>query len=146
SRVAPSDLQVPGSAPLSPSGASATLTPLQGTPAGLTFLGRRITPLTRRRLDNFRANKRGFWSLWIFLVLFGASLGAELIANDRPILIRYDGAYYVPALHSYPETAFGGFFPTEAKYRDPEVRRLIEEKGWILWPPIPLRYDTITNA
>jgi microcin C transport system permease protein len=131
---------------LSPSAAASPLTPLQGTPSGLTFLGRRITPLTRRRLDNFRANKRGFWSLWIFLVLFVASLAAELIANDRPILVRFDGAFYVPVLHSYPETTFGGFFPTEAKYTDPEVRKLIEEKGWILWPPIPFSYDTITDA
>jgi microcin C transport system permease protein len=123
-----------------------TLTPLQGTPAGLIFLGRRITPLTRRRLDNFRANKRGFWSLWIFLVLLGVTLAADFVANDRPLLVRFDGAYYVPVLHAYPETAFGGFFPTEAKYTDPAVRQLIEEKGWIVWPPIPFRFDTITDA
>jgi len=116
------------------------------SPARPTFLGRRITPLTRRRLDNFRANKRGFWSLWIFLVLFGITLVAEVIANDRPLLIRYDGAYYVPVLHNYPETTFGGFFPSEAKYSSPAVQKLIEEKGWIVWPLIPFSYDTITYA
>jgi microcin C transport system permease protein len=143
--VAPRDLQTPGLSPISTIGARA-IPPLQGTPAALTFLGRRITPLTRRRLDNFSANRRGFWSLWIFLVVFGVTLVAELIANDRPLLIRYDGAFYMPVFHSYPETTFGGFFPTEADYTDPEVKSLIEAKGWILWPPIPYRYDTITNA
>src|SRR6266576_449408 len=87
-------------------------------PAGDVFLGRRITPLTRRRLDNFRANRRGFWSLWIFLVLFIASLFAEFIANDRPLLIQYDGAYYLPVFRNYPETVFGGFLPSEADYPD----------------------------
>jgi microcin C transport system permease protein len=144
--VTPPDLQTPVSAPLSPSGAAGTLTPLRGSAAGLTFLGRRITPLTRRRLDNFRANKRGFWSLWIFLVLFGVTLFAEFIANDRPLLIRYDGGLYMPVFHSYPETIFGGVFPTEADYHDPEVKQLIEAKGWIVWPLIPYRYDTITSA
>src|SRR5213078_5346940 len=100
-------------------------------PAGDTFLGRRITPLTRRRLDNFRANRRGFWSLWIFLVLFVASLFAEFIANDRPLLIQYDGGYYLPVLHDYPETTFGGDFPSETDYRDRAVIQLIEAKGWI---------------
>src|SRR5258706_1786399 len=115
-------------------------------PAGDTFLGRRITPLTRRRLDNFRANRRGFWSLWIFLVLFIASLFAEFIANDRPLLIQYDGAYYFPVFRNYPETAFGGFLPSEAYYRDPAVAQMINEKGWIVWPLIPFNYRTITDA
>jgi microcin C transport system permease protein len=121
-------------------------TPVAVRPVAPTFLGRKISPLTRRRLDNFRANKRGFWSLWIFLVLFGVTLFAELIANDRPILVRFDGAFYVPVFRSYPETAFGGVFPTEADYRDPEVKKLIEDKGWIVWPLIPFHYDTITDA
>ena len=102
-----------------------------------------LSPLTRRRLHNFRANRRGFWSLWIFLAMFAISLFADLIANDRPILIRYDGAYYLPILKTYPETAFGGIFETEAVYSDPEVKKLIEEKGWMVWPIIPYRYDTI---
>jgi len=114
--------------------------------AGDTFLGRKITPLTRRRLENFRGNRRGFWSLWIFLVLFVVTLFAELIANDRPLLIRYDGAFYSPMIRNYPETIFGGYFPTEADYRDPAVIQLITAKGWIVWPLIPFRYDTITSA
>ena len=111
--------------------------------AASTFLGRGITPLTQRRLQNFRANTRGYWSLWIFLVLFGLSLFAEFLANDRPLLIRYDGQFYYPIFAVYPETTFGGIFETEAAYRDPEVKQLIEEKGWMLWPPIPYSYDTI---
>ncbi len=106
-------------------------------------LSRRLSPLTRRRLHNFRANRRGFWSLWIFGVLFGLSLLAEGIANDRPLVVRFDGALYFPVVRAYPETTFGGAFPTEAVYRDPAVIGMIREKGWLLWPPIPFRYDTI---
>ena len=91
-----------------------------------------LSPLARRRLANFRANRRGFWSLWIFLLLFTVSLFAEFIANDKPILVRYDGAFYMPIFRSYPETTFGGEFPTEADYRDPYVIELIQEKGWII--------------
>ena len=105
-------------------------------------LGFAIRPLTRRRLENFKANKRGFWSLWIFLFLFVVSLFAEVIANDRPILIAYDGDFYTPFLVSYAETEFGGEFPTEADYTDPFVVELVEKKGWILWPPIRFSYDT----
>ena len=107
------------------------------------FLGLRITPLTRRRLANFRANKRGFWSLWLFLILFFVSLFAELIANDKPILVRYENQFYVPILKDYPETVFGGFLETETEYADPEVRELIEEKGWILWPLVRFSYDSV---
>ncbi|HEV8143723.1 MAG TPA: ABC transporter permease [Methylomirabilota bacterium] len=102
-----------------------------------------LSPLARRRLASFRAHRRGHWSLWIFLVLFVISLGAELVANDRPLLVRYEGAFYVPALRVYPETTFGGEMPTEAEYRDPGVRQLIEPRGWMLWAPIPYRYDSI---
>ncbi len=102
-----------------------------------------LPPLARRRLANFRANRRGYWSLWIFLVLFGISLGAELIANDRPLLIEYAGHLYVPIFREYPETTFGGTFPTEADYRDPFVQEKIRAHGWMLWPPIPFHYDTI---
>ena len=115
-------------------------------PAGDVFLGRRITPLTRRRIDNFVANRRGFWSLWIFLLLFITSLFAEFLANDRPLLVRYDGAFYLPVLRNYPETTFGGDFPSEADYRDPAVTKLINAKGWLVWPLIPFSYDTITSA
>jgi microcin C transport system permease protein len=108
-----------------------------------TFLGIRITPLTRRRLRNFRANRRGFWSLWIFLLLFGISIFAEVIANDRPLLVRFDGAYYFPILKTYPETTFGGEFETEADYRDPYVEKLIDARGYMIWPLIPYSYNTI---
>ncbi len=114
--------------------------------AGDTFLGRRITPLTRRRIENFKANRRGFWSLWIFLALFGVTLCAEFIANDRPLVVSYDGSLYFPVLHDYAETSFGGDFPTETDYRDPEVVKLISAKGWMIWPLIPYSYDTITSA
>src|SRR3954464_170335 len=85
--------------------------------AGDVFLGRRITPITRRRIENFKANRRGFWSLWVFLVLFIASLFAEFIANDRPLLVSYEGSLYVPVLRDYPETTFGGFLPSQTDYR-----------------------------
>jgi ABC-type microcin C transport system duplicated ATPase subunit YejF/ABC-type microcin C transport system permease subunit YejE len=103
----------------------------------------RLSPITRRRIENFRANKRGFWSLWIFLALFLVSLFAEFIANDKPLLVRFDGAFLSPVFVAYPETRFGGEFETEADYRDPFVSELIEAKGWILWPPIRYSYRTI---
>ncbi|MDQ2694504.1 MAG: ABC transporter permease [Pseudomonadota bacterium] len=106
-------------------------------------LGIAVTPMTRRRLARFRANKRGFWSLWIFLLLFFISLFAEFIANDKPLLVRYQGDFYVPVLRDYPETAFGGFFPTAADYRDPFLQELINENGWMLWPPVRFSHDTI---
>jgi microcin C transport system permease protein len=103
----------------------------------------RLNPINQRRLTNFRANRRGYVSLHLFLVLFVLSLFAELIANDRPLLIFYDGQYYWPTFEAYPETTFGGFFPTEATYTDPAVQELIAEKGWAVWPPIPYSYDTV---
>jgi microcin C transport system permease protein len=109
----------------------------------LTVLGIRVTPLTHRRFANFRANRRGFWSLWIFLAVFGASLFAEFIANDRPLLIEYDGRYFFPVFTDYPETVFGGDLPIAADYRDPDVRQEIDAKGWIVWPLIPFAYNTI---
>jgi len=115
-------------------------------PPGDVFLGRRITPITRRRIENFKANRRGFWSLWVFLALFVTSLFAEFIANDRPLLVRYDGGFYVPVLSNYPETTFGGDFPSQTAYRDPAVIQLIEAKGWIVWPLIPFDHRTITDA
>ena len=88
-----------------------------------------VTPLNRRRLDNFKKNRRGFWSLWIFLILFALSLFAELIANDKPYLIWYKGEFFFPAIFEYPETVFGGDFPTEADYTDVFVQELIEKDG-----------------
>ena len=97
----------------------------------------------KRRVRTFKANRRGYWSLWIFSALFIATLFAEVVANDEPLLVRYGGAFYFPAFQAYPETMFGGFLETEADYSDPEVQELIEEKGWIVWPLIPFSFDTI---
>jgi microcin C transport system permease protein len=112
-------------------------------PTADRFLGQKISPLTRRRLDSFRRNRRGFWSLWIFLAVFLVTLFAEFIANDRPILVRFDGAWYFPVLTNYPETTFGGEFPTASDYRDPAVKKLIAARGWMIWPVIPFSYGTI---
>ena len=102
-----------------------------------------LSPLNQRRWANFKRNRRGWWSFWIFSVLFILSLGAEFIANDKPFLIEYDGGTYFPGLVAYPETTFGGDFETEADYRDPYLQNLIHEKGgWIVWPPIRYSYST----
>src|SRR5690606_27038573 len=94
------------------------------------------SPVNQRRLQNFRANKRGYWSFWIFLVLFILSLGAELIANDNPVLVSYQDKLYYPMFKTYPETEFGGFLPTETSFRDPFIIEVIESDGWLIWPPI----------
>ncbi|MBK0326415.1 ABC transporter permease [Rhodobacteraceae bacterium F11138] len=132
-----------------------------------------LSPLNARRWRNFRRNGRAFWSLWIFAILFGLSLFAEFIANDKPILVQYRGEYFTPIFNFYPETAFGGDFQTEAIYRDPEVQCLIEsggldlcfddpegimaqaktgvvdgepiEPGWTIWPPIPYSFNTTVD-
>jgi microcin C transport system permease protein len=95
------------------------------------------------RRQRFRRNRRGYVSLWIFIGFFGLSLFSELLANDRPLLIRYAGDFYFPLTSAYPETAFGGEFEAEADYRDPYVGDLIEADGWMLWPPVRFAYDTI---
>lgn len=100
-------------------------------------------PLNAARWTRFKSNRRGFWSLWIFLLLFIVSLFAELIANDKPLLIQYDGAWYTPVFQQYSETQFGGEFDTEADYTDPYVIELIEDKGQIIWPLIRFHYSTI---
>ncbi|MCH9783166.1 MAG: ABC transporter permease [Gammaproteobacteria bacterium] len=100
-------------------------------------------PIWRRQWRAFRRNRRGFWSLGLFLVLFVVSLGAEFVANDRPIMVQYQGDLYFPVFKTYPETTFGGLFETEANYRDPYVAELIEDDGWMLWPPIRYSHDTI---
>ena len=111
-----------------------------------TFLDFRITPLNRRRIENFKANKRGYWSFWIFIVIFVLSLFAELIANDKPLLIYFEGAFYSPVVTVYPETAFGGDFETEADYSDPYLIELIKKGGWMIKPIIPYSFDThVTN-
>ena len=102
-----------------------------------------LSPLNRRRLANFKRNRRGYWSFLVFSVLFVLSLFAEVIANDKPILLEYDGAYYFPVLKAYPETTFGGDFETQADYRDPYLQKLIAGKGgWMIWPPIRYSYST----
>lgn len=100
------------------------------------------SPLNQRRYANFKANKRGYYSLWIFSVLFVLTLFAELLANDKPLLVYYDGGLYTPIAEVYAETEFGGEFETEADYRDEYVVDLIEGKGWMIWPPIRYSYDT----
>jgi microcin C transport system permease protein len=102
-----------------------------------------LTPLDRRRLDAFCRNRRGFWSLWIFLALFAVTLAAELVANDRPVVVRYDGALYFPLVKDYPEVTFGGDFKTYTDYRDTYIIQKIEEKGWALWPPVRFDYRAI---
>ena len=133
-----------------------------------------LSPLNQRRWRNFRANKRAFWSLVLFSILFGLSLFAEVLANDKPLLVRHNGAFYLPILRFYPETAFGGDFQTEAVYRDVEVQCLIVaagsqacwddpegvlaevrasgtaagepvQTGWIIWPPIPYSFNTVND-
>ena len=106
------------------------------------LFGVRVRPLTLRRWAAFKANRRGFLSAIVFLILFVTSLFAELIANDRPILVMYNGGIYWPVFTDYPETTFGGTFTTGANYKDPFVQKLIDDKGWAVWPPIPFNYRT----
>ena len=105
--------------------------------------GLSLSPLNQRRWQNFKSNRRGYWSFWIFCVLFVVTLFAELIANDRPLLVKFDGKLYFPSVISYSETTFGGDFETAADYRDPFLQKLIAEKGgWTVWPPIRYSYHT----
>ena len=104
----------------------------------------RLTPLTRRRLQRFRSNRRGWWSLWIFVILFITTLLAEVIANDKPFMVYFKGEVYFPIVKAYPETTFGGDFLTEADYRNPYLSELIERDGWALWPIV--RYHHRTGA
>ena len=105
-----------------------------------------VSPLTRRRLTVFRKHRRGFWSLWVFLVLFVLSLFAEFLANDRPLVIRFENHWYFPVLQDYAEDAFGPqFMPLSADYTDPELHAWIEQHGWMIWPAIPFSFDTIVK-
>jgi len=106
-----------------------------------SVLGLHLTPLDRRRLENFKANRRGLWSFWIFLALFLVSLCSELIANDRPIVAYYKGELLFPIFVSYPEEKFGGFY-AHTDYRDPTIAKEIDAHGWMIWPPIRFSYDT----
>ena len=105
----------------------------------------RLTPLNRRRLTNFRRNRRGYWSFWIFLICFVASLFAEFICNDKPILVFYKGEYLFPIVHDYPEEKFGGFL-ARTDYRDKVISDEIDAHGWMIWPPIRYSYQTINRA
>ncbi|MEK7801822.1 MAG: ABC transporter permease, partial [Pseudomonadota bacterium] len=102
-----------------------------------------FSPITRRRWAQFQANKRGYWSLWLFLFFFTMAMLANVIANDKPILVVYKKAVFLPILKSYPEKTFGGDFETETDFRDPYVSDLIAKDGWMIWPPIKYTYDTI---
>lgn len=101
-----------------------------------------MSSLMQARWQRFKQHKLGFSCFIIFSAIFIISLGAELIANDKPLLVKYDHAFYLPILKSYPETTFGGVFETEAEYKDPAVQQLIAEKGWAIWPIIPFSYQT----
>jgi microcin C transport system permease protein len=106
----------------------------------------KLSPLARRRLTIFRAHRRGYWSMWIFLVLFIFCLFAEFVANDRPLVISFDGHLYFPVLQDYSEDTFGpDFLPFEADYTDPDVRAAIRKHGWMIWPLIPYSYNTIVK-
>jgi microcin C transport system permease protein len=114
-------------------------------PLGLAVLpiGIEFSPINIRRWRNFKANRRGYWSLWIFLALFIVTLFAEFIANDKPLYLRYDGKSFFPVFFNYPETTFGGDFETAADYRDSYLQKLIAEKdGFMVWPPIHYSYNT----
>ena len=104
-----------------------------------------LSPLNLRRWQNFKSNRRGYWSLWIFLALFVLSLFAELIANDRPIVAYYKGEILFPVAVAYPEEKFGGFYAV-TDYRDPVIRDEINANGWMIWPPIRYSYRTVNNA
>ncbi|QUE91794.1 ABC transporter permease [Pseudomonas sp. SCA2728.1_7] len=103
-----------------------------------------LSPISQRRWARFKAHRRGWWSLWLFLALFGLSLGGELVANDKPLLVTYQGDWYFPAFKRYTEQDFGGELPFQPDYRSAQVRQLIEGQGGRLWfAPIPFAFDTV---
>ncbi|WP_236196913.1 ABC transporter permease [Pseudomonas glycinae] len=102
-----------------------------------------LSPIGQRRWARFKAHRRGWWSLWLFLALFGLSLGGELVANDKPLLVTFQGQWYFPAFKRYTEQDFGGELPFQPDYRSAQVRELIEGQGGRMWfAPIPFGYDT----
>lgn len=105
-----------------------------------------FSPVNQARWARFRHNRRGYWSLWLFLILFLCSLGAELLANDRPLLVQYQGQLYVPVLKNYTEQTFGGAFATAADYQDPWLQHQLASHGWALWPPVRFGATTINFA
>ena len=113
-------------------------------PAGQSRRPLRLSPINQRRLANFKANKRGYWSFWIFLFFFVLTLFSELIANDKPLLVVYKGEILLPVLHDYQEEKFGGFL-AQTDYRDKTIAKEIEEHGFMLWPPVRYSYKTINR-
>ena len=105
-----------------------------------------LNPLNQRRWQNFKRNRRGYISLWLFTIIFTTTLLAEFVANDKPLMIWFDNTPYFPTLVTYPETTFGGEFELEMDYRQEYAHDLINDKGWMLWPPIQYSYDTINYA
>lgn len=101
-----------------------------------------MSPMLQQGLQRFKQNRLGFFCLIIFLIVFVLSSMAELIANDKPLLVRYQQHFYFPVVKSYPETTFGGVFETEADYRDPAVQQMINAHGWQLWPIVHYSYQT----
>lgn len=104
-----------------------------------------LAPVFKQKFQIFRRNRRAYLSLILFVILFGLSLAAEIIANDKPLLIRYQGEWFVPIWFDYPETAFGGDFDTSANFQDTYLTEMIQQDGWMLWPPIPYSFDTHIN-
>lgn len=105
-----------------------------------------FSPVNQARWARFRHNRRGYWSLWLFLVIFACSLCAELIANDKPLLVQYRGSLYVPLLKNYSESTFGGRFATAADYQDPWLQKRLDDNGWALWAPVRFGATTINFA
>ncbi|WP_151752678.1 ABC transporter permease [Acinetobacter soli] len=101
-----------------------------------------MSPVMQQRLARFKQNRLGFICLIVFAVIFVLAIFSELIANDKPLVVKYQQSYYFPVIQSYPETTFGGVFETETDYKDPAVQQLIDRDGWALWPVIPFSYQT----
>ncbi len=105
-----------------------------------------MTPLSKRRLQHFRAHRRGYWSLIIFTVLLVLCCGAEFLANDRPLVVSYEGQLFFPVLRDYSEDAFGpDLLPLQADFGEPSLAERIRSNGWMLWPPIPFSYDSVVK-
>ncbi len=96
-----------------------------------------LSPMNRRRLENFYSNRRGYWSFWIFTALFGLSLCAELIANDKPLIAKYKNELIFPVFVTYPPAKFGDDLIAYVDYRDPFIANEINKNGWMVFPPIP---------
>ncbi|KAA0699122.1 ABC transporter permease [Neorhizobium sp. P12A] len=103
-----------------------------------------LSPTNIRRWQNFKANRRGYWSFWLFLILFILSMGAEFIANDRPIIVSYKGEILFPVFVNYPEEKFGGFL-AETDYRSSFIKDEINGNGWMIWPPVHYSYQTVNS-